>query len=83
MNTYEVTTKLVVEAESEEEALFIYAVEAPNLVPEMSVVLHVEGETREDARIKAGAQAAKEIEEEGWIDDVRILEPQPPKEVQA
>ena len=36
MNTYEVTTKLVVEAESEEEALFVYAVETPNLVPEVT-----------------------------------------------
>ena len=50
---------------------------------EMSVVVLVEAETREDAQIKAGAQAAKEIETDGWIDDVMILEPQPTKEVQA
>ena len=40
---------------------------------EMSVVVHVEAETSEDARIKAGAQAAKGIEEEGWIDDLSLI----------
>ena len=43
---------------------------------EMVVVVYVEADSEEDARIKAGPQAAKEIETDGVITNVATEEEQ-------